>query len=62
MRIAIIRQPKQRLSKTPTRQLPMHAIPTVLAQRIRQLQRVQLDVGVPVCEPLDHGCDGVFGA
>jgi hypothetical protein len=40
----------------------MHLIPTILTQRIREFQRVQLDIGIAVGETLDHGCDGVFAA
>ena len=40
----------------------MHLDAAVLAQRIRQLQRVQLHIRIAVREPLDHGRYGIFGA
>ena len=40
----------------------MHLDAAVLAQRIRQLERVQLHIRIAVREPLDHSSHGIFGA
>ena len=40
----------------------MHLDAAVLAQRVRQLERVQLHIRIAVREPLNHGSHGIFGA
>lgn len=60
--IAVVGQTQQGVGEAPRCELLVHFDTAVLAEGVGELERVELDVGIAVREPLDHGRDGLLRA